>query len=305
MTDMSAIGRSRGRRGRASADPPSRPGRLARSCAREAVTIISAPASSRKDVAAARVGRPARPGPPDRPHVRTAGPARRTAVLARAAGAVRAATGGAEPLPAAPEFNGQAMVDKVLSELAAASGLFVLITDDLHEPSAGYGENARTGVKDHLDTVTERGRAHHREIHPVLADAHIEVFITTTMFAAGHRSFLVLKAPAAGLGVTRRSPVRRVPARQRTRATPALPVLCRAAGPIFWSRGRHPSHQHDPASVTCAVATQIIPICVIGAGCDEVGEAVQNGGSGRVLALRLAAIAAGSYGSSATMTIRL
>src|SRR3989442_406285 len=38
-----------------------------------------------------------------------AGPARRAAVLARAAGAVRAATGGAESPPAAPEFNGQAM----------------------------------------------------------------------------------------------------------------------------------------------------------------------------------------------------
>jgi hypothetical protein len=29
--------------------------------------------------------------------------------------------------------------------------------------------------------------------------------------------------------------------------------------------------------------TQIIPICVIGAGSDEIGEAVQNGGSARVL----------------------
>ena len=31
-----------------------------------------------------------------------------------------------------------------------------------------------------------------------------------------------------------------------------------------------------------AVATQIIPICVIGAGSDAVGEAVQNGGSVRL-----------------------
>ena len=51
-----------------------------------------------------------------------AGPARRTAVLARAA----------ESLPAAPEFNGQAMVGKVLSELAASGALFVLIIDDPH-----------------------------------------------------------------------------------------------------------------------------------------------------------------------------
>jgi hypothetical protein len=28
---------------------------------------------------------------------------------------------------------------------------------------------------------------------------------------------------------------------------------------------------------------QIMPICVIGAGCDEVGEAVQNGGEARAL----------------------
>src|SRR2546430_5924194 len=82
----------------------------------------------------------------------------RAADLARAAGAVRAATGGAESPPAAPEFNGQAMVDKVLSELAASGGPSVLIIEDLHELSSGYGENARAGVKAHLDTVTERGR---------------------------------------------------------------------------------------------------------------------------------------------------
>ena len=75
------------------------------------------------------------------------------------------------------------MVDKVLSELAASGGPFVLIIDDLHELSSGYGENAWAGVKVHLDTVTERGRAHHREIHRVLAAADIEVFITTTTFA--------------------------------------------------------------------------------------------------------------------------
>ena len=119
-------------------------------------------------------------------------------------GAVRAATGGAESLPAAPEFNGQAIVDKVLSELAVSGGPSVLIIDDLHELSSGYGENARAGVKAHFDTVTERGRAHHREIHRVLAAADIEVFITTTTFAAGHRSFPVLKVPAAGSGVPRR-----------------------------------------------------------------------------------------------------
>jgi LuxR family maltose regulon positive regulatory protein len=48
-------------------------------------------------------------------------------------GAVRAATGGAEPPPPTPEFNGRAMVDTVRSELAAYGGPFVLIIDDLHE----------------------------------------------------------------------------------------------------------------------------------------------------------------------------
>ena len=47
-TDMSATGWSRGRRGRARADRPSRPGRHAGSHGREAVTIISAPVGSGK-----------------------------------------------------------------------------------------------------------------------------------------------------------------------------------------------------------------------------------------------------------------
>ena len=52
------------------------------------------------------------------------------------------------------------MVARMLSELAASAGLFVLIIDDLHGLSSGYRENARAGVKAHLDTVTEHGRAH-------------------------------------------------------------------------------------------------------------------------------------------------
>ena len=48
-------------------------------------------------------------------------------------GAVRAATGDDGPPPAAPGFDGRAMVDTVLSELAAAGGPVVLIIDDLHE----------------------------------------------------------------------------------------------------------------------------------------------------------------------------
>jgi LuxR family transcriptional regulator, maltose regulon positive regulatory protein len=42
-------------------------------------------------------------------------------------------TGGAEPPAATPDFNGQAMVDRVLSELEEHRGGVVLVIDDLHE----------------------------------------------------------------------------------------------------------------------------------------------------------------------------
>jgi LuxR family maltose regulon positive regulatory protein len=51
-------------------------------------------------------------------------------------GAVRYASpvsGQAEPLAATPDFNGPAMVDRVLAELAAAGGGITLVIDDLHE----------------------------------------------------------------------------------------------------------------------------------------------------------------------------
>jgi LuxR family transcriptional regulator, maltose regulon positive regulatory protein len=44
-----------------------------------------------------------------------------------------AATADAEPLAATPDFNAPAMVDRVLSELAGASGGVTLVIDDLHE----------------------------------------------------------------------------------------------------------------------------------------------------------------------------
>ena len=42
-------------------------------------------------------------------------------------------TGRAEPPAATPEFNGRAMVDRVLSELEDHRGRVVLVIDDLHE----------------------------------------------------------------------------------------------------------------------------------------------------------------------------
>src|SRR6185437_4194991 len=50
--------------------------------------------------------------------------------------AIRRASGttsGAEPPAVTPEFNGQVMVDRVLSELEDHFGRGVLVIDDLHE----------------------------------------------------------------------------------------------------------------------------------------------------------------------------
>ena len=44
-----------------------------------------------------------------------------------------ATTGRAEPPAATPGFNGRAMVDRVLSELAGQRGHVILVIDDLHE----------------------------------------------------------------------------------------------------------------------------------------------------------------------------
>jgi LuxR family transcriptional regulator, maltose regulon positive regulatory protein len=61
-------------------------------------------------------------------------------------GAVRAVTGGAEPPPPAPGFDGQAMVDKVRAELAASETPFVLIIDDLHELTSAEANEQLTAL---------------------------------------------------------------------------------------------------------------------------------------------------------------
>jgi LuxR family transcriptional regulator, maltose regulon positive regulatory protein len=96
------------------------------------VTIISAPAGSGK--ASLLHAWADRPGQDRRIAFVSIQPGQHDAQLFWLAllGAVRATAGGVESPPAAPGFNGQAMVDKVLSELAASGGPFVLIIDDLH-----------------------------------------------------------------------------------------------------------------------------------------------------------------------------
>ncbi len=97
------------------------------------VTIISAPAGSGK-TSLLRAWAD-RPGQHRRIAFLSVQPGQQDAQLfwLSLLGAVRAATGGAEPPPAAPGFNGQAMVDKVLSDLAGSGDPVVLIIDDLHE----------------------------------------------------------------------------------------------------------------------------------------------------------------------------
>jgi LuxR family maltose regulon positive regulatory protein len=104
---------------------------LDRAAARK-VTIISAPAGSGKtSLLRAWAGRP---GQPQRLAVvqvqRDQHDAQQfwLALLS----AVRQASG-AEPPAAIPEFNEQAMVDRVLSELAGQPGRVILVIDDLHE----------------------------------------------------------------------------------------------------------------------------------------------------------------------------
>ncbi len=100
------------------------------------VTIISAPAGSGKtSLLRAWAGRP---GQPHRFALVQVQRDQRDAQQFWLAllDAVRRATGsnsGAELSAATPDFNGQAMVDQVLSELADAHGNVALVVDDLQE----------------------------------------------------------------------------------------------------------------------------------------------------------------------------
>jgi LuxR family transcriptional regulator, maltose regulon positive regulatory protein len=108
------------------------------------VTIISAPAGSGKTSLLHAWAD--RPGQDRRIAFLSVQPGQHDAQLFWLAllGAVRAATGDPEPPPATPGFNGQAMVDKVRSELAAPGGPFILIIDDLHELNAAQAAEQLT-----------------------------------------------------------------------------------------------------------------------------------------------------------------
>ncbi|MFJ6894661.1 LuxR C-terminal-related transcriptional regulator [Streptomyces hokutonensis] len=76
--------------------------------------------------------------------------------------AVRGATGATEPLPAAPGFDGGAMVDKVLSEITASGGTFYLVIDDLHELGSAEASEQLAA----LLTALPRG------VHAIVATRH-------------------------------------------------------------------------------------------------------------------------------------
>ena len=60
------------------------------------------------------------------------------------------ATSGAEPSAATPEFNAQAMVDRVLAELGNVRGDIVLVIDDLHELNSPEALAQLTGLLTNL-----------------------------------------------------------------------------------------------------------------------------------------------------------
>jgi len=86
-------------------------------------------------------------------------------------GAVRqaaGATGGTEPPAATPDFNAEAMVDRVLSELADARNDIALVIDDLHElnPEAlGQLTRLLTNLPPHVHAVLATRRDLQLHLH--------------------------------------------------------------------------------------------------------------------------------------------
>ena len=132
------------------------------------VTVISAPAGSGKtSLLRAWADRPGRPGQPGRLALVQVPRGQHDAQQFWLAllGAVRHATSansGAELPAATPDFNGPAMVDRVLSELADAPGGVTLIVDDLHELRSPEAPAQLTRLLTNLPP----------QVHAVLATRH-------------------------------------------------------------------------------------------------------------------------------------
>ncbi|HEY2689634.1 MAG TPA: AAA family ATPase, partial [Streptosporangiaceae bacterium] len=108
---------------------------LDRAAARK-VTIISAPAGSGKtSLLRTWAGRPGQPHRLAEMQVqRDQHDAQQFwLTLLSAVRQAPATAGRAEPVAATPDFDGRAMVDRVLAELADQRGRFILVIDDLHE----------------------------------------------------------------------------------------------------------------------------------------------------------------------------
>ena len=136
------------------------------------VTILSAPAGSGKtSLLRAWAGRA---GQPHRLAVVQVQRDQQDAQLFWLAvlGAVRQASGtttGAEPPAATPDFNGQAMVDRVLSELTDHRGRVILVIDDLHElasPEAlAHLSRLLTNLPPHVHAVLATRRDRQLQLH--------------------------------------------------------------------------------------------------------------------------------------------
>lgn len=129
------------------------------------VTMISAPAGSGK-TSLLRAWAD-RPGQDRRIAFMSVRPGQQDAQLFWLAllDAVRAAAGAegaAEPPPTTPGFNGGAMMDKVLSEIAASGGPFFLVIDDLHELGSAEAAEQLTALLTGLPP----------DVHAIVATRH-------------------------------------------------------------------------------------------------------------------------------------
>ena len=164
---------------------------LDRATARK-VTIISAPAGSGKTSLLRTWA-----GQPGQPHRLAVVPVQRDQhdaqqfwlALLSAVRNASAATARAEPPAATPDFNGRAMVDRVLAELAGQHGRLIVIIDDLHEldsPDAlGQLTTLLTNLPDNVHAVLATRRDLRLRLHQLrLAGGLAEIRAADLRFTA-------------------------------------------------------------------------------------------------------------------------